>query len=151
MFVLITCASFLPKVERDLLARELQVEAVDVAEHAQREHVLAAARVGDELAALALHRNLVDLVARRDELLVGLGIGGGDLRVAVLAPHAFQQDGAARLELAGAHAAEQHLLVEGDHQVGFVAAVGDAARAEPDAVAAARRRRCAPAGGFPPG
>ena len=69
----------------------------------------------------------------------------------MLAPHALQQDGAAGLEFAGAHAAEQHLLVEGDHQVGLVAAVGDAARADADAVAAARRRRCARAAGFPPG
>ena len=40
-----------------------------------------------------------------------------------------------RVRARRAHAAE-HLLVERDHQVGEVAAVGDAPGAEPDAVAA---------------
>ena len=43
----------------------------------------------------------------------------------MVAPHALQQDRAARLELAGADAAEQHLFVERDDQIRFVAAVGD--------------------------
>ena len=54
----------------------------------------------------------------------------------MLAPHALEQDGASGLELARAHAAEQHLLVERDHKVGAVAAVGDRLRADADAVAA---------------
>ena len=137
--------------ERDLLARELQVEAVDAAQHAEREHVLAAARVGDERAALALHRDLVDVVAGRDELVVGLDVGGGDLPVRVVAPHALEQDGAAGLELAGAHAPEQHLLVERDHEVGLVAAVGDRAARRCGCGCRSRRRRCAPAAGSRPG
>jgi hypothetical protein len=63
----------------------------------------------------------------------------------VLAPDALQQDRGAGFQLAGAHAAEQHLLVEGHHEVGLVAAVGDAAGAHADADAAgaghAARRR----------
>ena len=43
---------------RDLVARELHVEAVDAAQHAEHEHVLAAARVGHQRAALALERDL---------------------------------------------------------------------------------------------
>ena len=42
---------------------------------------------------------------------------------------------AARLQFARPHPAEQDLLVEGDREVGLVAAIGDAARAEADAVA----------------
>ena len=60
-------------------------------------------------------------------------------------PHALEQDRAAGLELAGTHAADQHLLVERHDQIGLVAAVGDALRADPDPVAAragdAARRR----------
>lgn len=52
------------------------------------------------------------------------------------APHAFEQDDAVRLELAGVNAAEQHLLVESDDEIGLVAAVGDVLRADADAVAA---------------
>ena len=63
----------------------------------------------------------------------------------MLAPHVLEQDRRAGLELAGAHAAEQHLLVEGDDEIGLVAAVGHALRADADADAgragdAARRR-----------
>ena len=49
---------------RDLLARQLQVEAVDAAQHAEHEHVLAAARIGDQRPAFALQRNLVDADSR---------------------------------------------------------------------------------------
>ncbi len=131
--------------ERDLLARELQVEAVDAAQHPEHEHVLAVARIGDQRAALALERDLVDAEAacvqrcrpsrRRTRRSSGR----------VLAPHALEQDRGARLELAGAHAAEQHLLVERDDEVGLVAAVGHPLGADADADArgagdAARRR-----------
>ena len=44
--------------ERDLVARELQVEAVDAGEHAQHEHVLAAPRVAHQRAALLLQRQV---------------------------------------------------------------------------------------------
>jgi len=54
----------------------------------------------------------------------------------VIAPHAFEQDDAARLQFAFAHAAEQYLLVERDDQVGFVAAVVDARRTDANAIAA---------------
>jgi hypothetical protein len=54
----------------------------------------------------------------------------------VPAPHAFQQDGGAGLQLAGLHAPDQHLFVEGHHQVGLVAAVGDTLAADADANAA---------------
>jgi len=113
--------------ERDLIARELHVEPVDVAQHAQREHVLAAPCVGHQLPALALHRHFVHLVALGHESVVGVGVGVGDLRVGVVAPHALQQDQTAGRELAGADAADEHLLVEGDDQVGLIAAVGYAA------------------------
>ena len=91
---------------RDLLAREFEVEAVDAAQHAQHEHVLAAPGVGHQCAALALQRHLDDLVAAIDQRLQGVVVGGDDLRVLVLAPDAFQHDRRAGLELAGAHPAE---------------------------------------------
>ena len=128
---------FLAESDGDLLVPVLAVEAEDIAEDAEREHVLAALGIGHDGLALALHRNFDDLVARLHELLVGLDVGRDDFRVPVLAPHAFQQNGAVGLEFAGANAAEQHLLVEGDHQVGFVAGIGDAAGADADAIAAA--------------
>src|SRR5450631_1953994 len=123
--------------ERNLFAGDLQVEAKNIAEHPQREHVLAAPGIGDDRLALALHRDFDDLVAGLLKLIVGLDIGRDDFRVPTLTPHAFQQNGAVRLECAGADAAEQHLLVERDYQVGFVAAVGDAAGPQTDAIAAA--------------
>src|SRR4029434_9500799 len=58
-------------------------------------------------------------------------------RIAMLTPHVLEQDGRTLLELAGAHAAEQHLLVEGDCEVGLVVAVVDLLR--PHAEADARR------------
>ena len=131
--------------QRDLLAAALHVEAVDVAEHPEHEHVLALARVGDQLAALALQRHLVDAEARFLEHRHRLPVRLDDLRVAVLAPHALEQDLRAGLQLAGPHAAQQHLLVERDDEVGLVAAVGHLLRADADADArgagdAARRR-----------
>ena len=83
--------------EDDLIHRQLQLQAVDVAQHAQGEHVLAALRVGDQGAALPFHRDFAHLVARGHELVVGLDVGRDDLRIGVLAPHAFQQDDAAGL------------------------------------------------------
>ena len=84
-------------------------------------------------------------IAGGDELSTRLDVGRDDRRIAVLAPHALEQDRRAGLQLAGAHAAEQHLLVERDHEIGLVAAVGDALRADADADAAragdAARRR----------
>ena len=68
-----------------------------------------------------------------------LGVRRGDRRVAVLAPHALEQDRRAGLELVRSHATEQHLLVERDDEVGLVAAVGDAALPDPDADAARAR------------
>jgi len=122
--------------ERDLVAGEVHVQAVEIAEHPQHEHVLALARVGDELAALVLHRHLVHPVAVRQEPVARLLVLGGDLRVGACGPHALEQDDAAGLELARVDAAEQHLLVEGDRERGLVAAVRDALRADADAVAA---------------
>ena len=95
--------------------------------------------------AFLLHRRFAHVVAGGDQALVSLDVGLRDIDVRMLAPHAFEKDDAARLELAGAHAAEQHLLVECHHQVGQVAAVGDVLGADADAVAAgagdAARRR----------
>ena len=129
----------------NLLAREPHVQAVEVAEDAEREHVLATARVRDELAALDLHRDLDHAEALVDELLDRLGIRGGDRRIAVLAPHALEHDRRARLELVRPDATEQDLLVERNREIRFITAVGDAALSDADAHAtrardAARRR-----------
>ena len=121
--------------QRHLLCCKLHVEAVDVAQHAEREHVLAAPRVGHDGAALAFHWDLVHVVAGGDKLVVDFYIGVDDGLVAVVAPHALEQNSGAGLQFAGADAAKQDLFVEGDGQVGFIAAVGDAAGAEADAVA----------------
>ena len=142
---LTTLASFLPKVMRDLVARDLEVQAVDAAEDPEHEHVLAAPRVGHELAARFLERKFVDAKAALVQHLHRLDVRRDDLRVAMLAPHVLEQDRAAGLQLARANAAEQHLLVERDDEVGLVAAVGDLARPHADADAggardAARRR-----------
>jgi hypothetical protein len=122
--------------EGHLLAPQLDIEAVDAAQHAQHEHVLALAGVGHELQALALQRDLDDAVPVLPQAAEGLGIHGADAGVAVLAPHALQQDDAAALQLTAADAPEQDLFVEGNHQVSLVAAVVDGFRSEPDAVAA---------------
>src|SRR6185503_9416881 len=91
--------------ERDLLPAELRVEAVQVAQHPEHEHVLALARIGDERATLAFERNLVDPKARFLEHRHRLDIRFDDLRIAVLAPHALEQDLRSGLQLAGAYAA----------------------------------------------
>ncbi len=70
------------------------------------------------------------------EVLDRLGIGGGDRRVLVVAPHALEQDRRARLEHVRPDPAEQHLLVERNREVRLIAAVADAALADPDADAA---------------
>ena len=59
-----TFAVLLAERERDLLAAELRLEAVQVAQHPEHEHVLALARIGDQLVALALERNFVDAETR---------------------------------------------------------------------------------------
>ena len=103
------------------------------------------ARVVHQLAAALLQRQLDHLVAVAAQRLHRARVGLHDRRVAVAAPHVLEQDDGARFELARLHAAEQHLLVEGDHEVGLVAAVGDGLRADADADAAgaghAARRR----------
>ena len=86
---------------RDLLGAELRVEAVQVAQDSENEHVLALARVGHQLVALVLERNFVDAEAGVLEHGDGVDIGSDDLRVAVFAPHALQQDLRARFQFAG--------------------------------------------------
>src|SRR6266540_531336 len=123
----------------DLLAREPQLEAVDAAEHPQHEHVLALARIRDQLPALALHRDLDDAITVGDESLVRFQVGARDGRVAVLAPHRFEQDRAALFQLARADAPEEDLLVERHDEIDLVPAIRDRARAEAHAVAARAR------------
>ena len=125
--------------ERDLLAGQVHVQAVEVAEHAEHEHVLALARVGHQRAALVLHRHLVHPVTLGDQAREGLGVLRGDLRVGTLGPDALEQDDAARPQFAGVDAPEQHLLVECDREIGLVAAVADGLRADADPVAAGAR------------
>ena len=67
---------------------------------------------------------------------MGFDVRRDDFRVLVFAPHALQQDDATRLEFLGPHTTQQYLLVEGHHQVGFIATVGDVPGADADAVAA---------------
>ena len=122
--------------EGDLFAGELDVEAVDAAQHPEREHVLALARIGHERAALASPSVLRTHDSPRPQRWRGLHVRRRDLRIDVLAPHALEQDRATRLERAGTDASEQHLLVERHDEIGFVAAIGDALRADADAVAA---------------
>jgi hypothetical protein len=135
----------LPEDEADLLTGHIQVEAVDAAEEAEDEHVLAPGWVGNVLHALPLHRDLVQPEALRLELVIDVCVGNGDLGVGVRAPLVLQQNDAARFELLGAIPPEQDLLVEGDHQVGFVTAIGDLLGGHADAVSArpgdAARRR----------
>jgi hypothetical protein len=131
--------------EAHLIPRHPGVEGVDAAQHAQREHVLAAPRVGHIFHALRFHRDLIEPIPRGPDLLAHPRVFGGDGLVPVVAPHAFQQNDAARLDLARAHAAEQNLFIEGDHQIGFVTAIGDPMRGQADTIAAgpgdAARRR----------
>ena len=126
----------LAESERNLLTRRFQVEAVEVAQHAKGEHVLAALGIRRDLVALILHRDFAHVVTGFDEALVGFAVGRRNVEILVLAPHAFKQDDAAGLEFAGTHPSKQHLFVEGHHQIGLVAAVGDVVRADTDAVAA---------------
>ena len=135
----------------DLLARELQVEAVDAAEHAEHEHVLALARVRHERAAFALERNFVDLEAIRVQRRDGVDVRLRDLRILVFAPHALEQDGGALLELAGAHAAEQHLLVERHRRGPSRRRRWSRAQRRCECGCPTHRRRCARAAGSPRG
>ncbi len=132
-------AVLLAEGERDLVPPELQVEAVDAAEHAQHEHVLAAPRIGHQGTALALQRQLDHAVAALDERVDGFVEGLHDRRIAAVPPDVFQEDRGAGLQFAGAHAAQEHLLVEGHDEVGFIAAVGHFLRADADADAAGAR------------
>ena len=141
-----TFASFLPKMKRDLFAGQVHVEAVEVAEHAQHEHVLALARVCDERAALLLHRHFVDAGSPRPAADRASATYCSTIFASSCSrPDALEQDRAARLQFAGVDASQQHLLVERDREVGFVAAIGDLLRTDADAVAAgagdAARRR----------
>ena len=126
----------LAESEHDLIDGEFDFQAVDVAQHAQSEHVLAALGVGHHGAADLFHRDLVDPVAGSHQFVMRLDVRRNDLRILVRAPHALEQDDAVRFEFLGTHAPEQHLLVEGHHQVGLIATVGDVLRADSNAVAA---------------
>jgi hypothetical protein len=99
-------------------------------------HSMPSTSIRHETHALVLHRNFVKLVAAGGQLLDDLRVGLRDRRVGIVAPSALQENGAARLEFVGAHAAQQDLLVEGDDEIGLVTAVHDAAGRQPDAIAA---------------
>ena len=129
-------AVLLAKGQFDLVNRQFHFQAVDVAQHAQGKHVLAALGVGHHGAANLFHRDLVDPVAGSHQFVMCLDVRGHDLRILVRAPHALEQDDAVRFEFLGAHPPEQHLLVEGHHQVGLITAVGDVLRTDANAVAA---------------
>ena len=122
--------------ESDLVPSRLQIQAVDVAQHAQNEHVLAALGIGDMLQALAFHGDFVDLVPVRHEFVTGPGVRSGDLRVLVGSPFVLQENDAAGLEFVIQDATQQHLLVEGDDQVGLVTPIGNAMGCQANAVAA---------------
>jgi hypothetical protein len=121
---------------RDLFARQRRVEPVQVAEDAEHEHVLALARVADELLAALLERHLVHLEPVAAQGSDGRLVRRDDARVAVARPHALEQDRRARLELVRLHPTDEHLLVEGDDELGLVAAVAHGRRADADADAA---------------
>ena len=133
--------AFMGEGRGDLLVAELDAAIVDAADHAEYEHVLAAAGVADDLQALDLHRHLLDDQAMLGELLDRRGVLIADLLRRVGGPLVLQQhDGAALVSTVG-DAGVQHLLVEGHHQLGLVAHVGDILGADPDAVAGAAGRR----------
>ena len=122
--------------EGNLLARHLRLEAVDVAEQAEHEHVLAALGIGHQAQAFLFHRNFINLAARCQKVFMGSLIGLDDRRIPVVAPFVFQQNDAALFKFSFAYPAHQDLFVEGDDEVGLVAAVGDVFGADADAVSA---------------
>ena len=118
-------ATLLSEGQGHLFSGQFHIQAVNTAKHAQREHVFPATGILHYFLALPLHRDLNHLVACGHQLVKSVGIGRRDPRIGIVSPLVLQQDGAARLELSGPHAAEQDLLVESHHQIGFVAAIGD--------------------------
>ena len=128
--------AFLPENKAHLFVCGIRAEAVDAAKQAKHKHVLAAAGVPDNLQALGLHRYLADLKTLRDQFVENSRVGGCNTGVIAMAPHVLQQDCAARFQLVRTEPAEEHLFVKCDGQVGFVAAIGEAAAGYPDAIAA---------------
>ena len=79
----------------DLLPDLLHVPVVKSAEHADRPDILAAARIGDELPALLVHRILVDDVAALPEILHRFGVAIAHRLILVLGPHVLEEDDSA--------------------------------------------------------
>ena len=117
----------LAESQRNLVASHLQFETVEVTEHAQGKHVLAAFRVGVEQLALLLHRELDYPMTGGKQPVMRLDIGHRDIQIRMFAPHTFEKNDTARLQFASTHATEQYLLVESHHQIRLVAAIGDVA------------------------
>ncbi len=123
----------------DLGADQLDVPVVDPRQHAQHEHVLAPAGIVHDGEALLFHRDLDDPVVVLRKLVQTLPVLLSDIRVAVRGPHVLQQDDRILGQCPQLDPAQQHLLVEGHHQVRRVAPVGDGIGTEAHAVAAAAR------------
>jgi hypothetical protein len=104
----------------DLLLGDLQVPAVEGAEQPHHPHVLAALRVVGDLAGLAVEGDLPHLVAARAEVVQRLLVRLLDLGVRVARPAVVDQQHGAAAQRVLVDAAVEHLLVEGDHQVGLV-------------------------------
>ncbi len=77
---------------RDLVLRLVDVAVVDPAEHAQYEHVLALARVPDQLQALLLDRQFMHDETALVEVGQRFAILVANLLVRVLRPHVLEQD-----------------------------------------------------------
>ncbi len=118
-----------------LLERLLHPEAEDLGEHPDDEHVLADARVGHHFEAGRFHGELDHVEALSAELGHRGRVLLAHLFLRVLGPLALEQHDGAGPEGGVGDPSVEHLLVEGDHQVGALAAVGDlvAAEAHPDA------------------
>jgi hypothetical protein len=128
-----------------LVKDRLEVAREQRAQHPDDPHVLSALRGLGGLAGLLLDGDLPHVVAPLEEVLEGLGVGLLDLRVGARPPLAVDEEDRPGSQRPLIDAAVEHLLVEGDDDVGLVAHVGHRLVPEADAdsagpLAGARRR-----------
>ena len=128
--------TFFGKRKADLFARQVDVEMIKAAHHAERKHVFAALRIADIFQAFLFHRNFINIKALCNQLIIRFRVGFRDSSICIGAPFVFQQNDCAFFDVFRFDAADQHLLVERHHQIGIVTSVGDAEGADTDAVTA---------------
>ncbi len=120
----------------DFFLALVRVAVVNPAEHAEHEHVLALARVCDQLEAFLLNRQFVHDQSALLEVGECFRVLLADFLLGVFGPHVLEQHDGAWPVGTVLDAGVEDLLVERHHHVSFVAHVGHVLRAHAHADAA---------------